>query len=49
MYGLSSPMCCRVLGFGYPVLYLHLFKAPLLFHLLVFALLLSGLSPLSYT
>jgi hypothetical protein len=32
--------CFRV---GYPVLYLRLFKAPLLFHLWVFALLLSGL------
>jgi hypothetical protein len=31
MYGLSSPMCCHVLGFGYPVLYLHLFKTSLLF------------------
>jgi hypothetical protein len=31
MYGLSSPMCCHVLGFGYPVLYLHHFKASMLF------------------
>jgi hypothetical protein len=31
MYGLSSTMCCHVLGFDYPVLYLHLFKASLLF------------------
>jgi hypothetical protein len=30
MYGLSSLMCCHVLDFGYPVLYLHLFKPSLL-------------------
>jgi hypothetical protein len=24
-------MCCHVLGFSYPVLYLHLYKASLLF------------------
>jgi hypothetical protein len=44
VYGISSPMCCHVLGFGYPVLYLYLFKASLLSHLQVFALLLSGFS-----
>jgi hypothetical protein len=31
VYGLSSPMCCHILGFGYLVLYLHLFKASPLF------------------
>jgi hypothetical protein len=31
IYGLSSPMWRHVLGFGYLVLYLRLFKAPLLF------------------
>jgi hypothetical protein len=31
VYGLSSPMSCHILGFGYPVLYLRLFKAPLFF------------------
>jgi hypothetical protein len=46
VYDLSSLMCCIILGFGYPVLYLHLFKASLLFSPLVFALLLSGLSSL---
>jgi hypothetical protein len=35
-------MCCHVLGFSYPILYLHLFKASLLSHLQVFALHLSG-------
>jgi hypothetical protein len=41
-YGLSSPMCHHVLGFGYLVMYLRLFKAPLFFtsvflpHLVVF-------------
>jgi hypothetical protein len=46
VYGLSSPMCCHILGFGYPVLYLHLFKASLLFSPPGFALLLSELSSL---
>jgi hypothetical protein len=31
IYGLSSPMCRHVLGLGYLVLYLRLFKASLLF------------------
>jgi hypothetical protein len=31
VYDLSSAMCCHVLGFDYPILYLHLFKASLLF------------------
>jgi hypothetical protein len=31
VYGLSSTMCCHVLGFDHPVMYLHLFKASLLF------------------
>jgi hypothetical protein len=44
VYGISYPMCCHVLDFGYPVLYLYLFKSSLLSHLQVFALLLSGLS-----
>jgi hypothetical protein len=45
VYGLSSPICYHVLRFGYPVLYLHLFKASLFSHFWVFALLLSGLPP----
>jgi hypothetical protein len=40
--GISSPMWRHILGFVYLVLYLRLFKAPLLFHLRVFASLLSG-------
>jgi hypothetical protein len=31
IYGLSSPMCRHVLGFGYLVLYLRIFKAHLFF------------------
>jgi drug/metabolite transporter (DMT)-like permease len=47
VYDLSSLMCYHVLVFGYPVLYLHLFKASLLFsHLSFFVLLLSELSSL---
>jgi hypothetical protein len=38
VYGLSSPMCCNILGFDYPVLYLHLFKAFLLFSPLGFCI-----------
>jgi hypothetical protein len=37
-------MCCHILGFGYTILYLYLFKASLHFSPRVFALLLSGLS-----
>jgi hypothetical protein len=46
IYDTSSPMWCHVLGFGYLVLYLCLFKTPLfsfLFCLRVFASLLSGI------
>jgi hypothetical protein len=52
VYGLSSTMWRHVLGFGYLVLYLRLFKAPVfsfLFHLRVFASLLSGFLLLFYT
>jgi hypothetical protein len=42
IYVLSSPMWCHIFGFGYLILYLRLFKAPLFFHLRVFASLLSG-------
>jgi hypothetical protein len=38
VHGLSYPMCCHVLGFGYPVLYLYLFKASLLFSAMSFCL-----------
>jgi hypothetical protein len=38
MYDLSSPMCCHVLGFDNLILYLHLFKAPMLFSPLGFCL-----------
>jgi hypothetical protein len=38
----------HVLGFGYLVLYLRLFKAPLFFHLRVFVLLLSEVLLLFY-
>jgi hypothetical protein len=38
IYGLSSPMCRHVLGLGYLVLYLRLFKAPLFFSPLGFCL-----------
>jgi hypothetical protein len=41
IYGISS-MWCHILSFGYLIMYLCLFKAPLFFHLWVFALLLSG-------
>jgi hypothetical protein len=42
VYGISSHMWCHVLDYGYLILYLRLFKAPLFFHLWVFASLLSG-------
>jgi hypothetical protein len=38
VYDLSSPMYYHILGFGYPILYLHLFKSSLLFSPLGFYL-----------
>jgi hypothetical protein len=38
IYDIYSPMCHHVLGFGYLVLYLRLFKAPLFFLPLGFCL-----------
>jgi hypothetical protein len=47
MYGISSPIWCHILGFGYPVMYLCLSKSPLLFSPPgFFSLLLSGLCSL---
>jgi hypothetical protein len=38
LYGISSPIWCRVLGISYSMMYLHLFKASLLFSLTSFYL-----------
>jgi hypothetical protein len=47
MCDISSPMGCHILRIGYPILYLCLFKAPLLFSpMSFFVLLLSGFCPL---
>jgi hypothetical protein len=45
VYDLSSPMCCHILGFGYPVLYLHLVKSSLFSHLQVLSCFLVSFLP----